>query len=159
MNELKPIPSFPGYSITRGGRIWSERSNRWMSTHISGHLGGREITGLRQGGHQRIVAIHRLLLETFVGPCPEGMECRHLDGNRLNNSLENLCWDTHFRNNQDKVLHGTAGRGGRKRKLTDQQVAEVRRQLRGGVRQRRLAARFGVSQMAISNINTHKVGI
>jgi hypothetical protein len=36
--------------------------------------------------------IHRIVLKIFVGPCPSGMECRHLDGNRENNRLDNLRW-------------------------------------------------------------------
>ena len=52
--------------------------------------------------------VHRLMLEAFVGPCPEGMESRHLDGNAENNRLDNLCWDTHDENMKDKIRHGTS---------------------------------------------------
>jgi hypothetical protein len=52
-------------------------------------------------------AVHRLVLEAFVGPCPEGMECRHLDGTRTNNHLSNLRWGTSSENNQDILDHGT----------------------------------------------------
>lgn len=38
--------------------------------------------------------VHRLVLEAFVGECPEGMECDHIDRNRSNNRLENLHWTT-----------------------------------------------------------------
>jgi hypothetical protein len=37
---------------------------------------------------------HRLVLETFVGPNPSGLECDHIDRNRKNNFLENLRWVT-----------------------------------------------------------------
>ena len=56
------------------------------------------------GPRQRFV--HRVVLEAFVGPRPEGMECRHLDGNPLNNRLENLCWGTPSENAWDRVHHG-----------------------------------------------------
>ena len=40
-------------------------------------------------------AVHRLVLEAFVGPCPEGMCCRHFpDRDPSNNKLENLSWGT-----------------------------------------------------------------
>lgn len=53
------------------------------------------------------MAVHRLVLLAFVGPCPEEMECCHNDGNASNNRLENLRWDTHRNNSQDRRLHGT----------------------------------------------------
>src|SRR5688572_6260712 len=58
------------------------------------------------GGAQRL--IHHLVLEAFVGPCPEGMECRHVDGSPPNNRLDNLSWGTHVENEADKRRHGTA---------------------------------------------------
>lgn len=39
--------------------------------------------------------IHHLVLETFVGPRPAGMEGEHLDDNRGHNYLSNLQWSTH----------------------------------------------------------------
>lgn len=51
--------------------------------------------------------IHRLVLTAFVGPCPDGMEGCHNDGDRSNNNLENLRWDTRSENNHDAVEHRT----------------------------------------------------
>lgn len=53
-------------------------------------------------------SIHRLVLEAFVGPCPEGCEAAHLNGLRGDNRAENLAWKTPTLNYQDKVAHGTA---------------------------------------------------
>jgi hypothetical protein len=36
--------------------------------------------------------VHRLVLETFVGPCPEGYECDHWNRDRSDNRLVNLHW-------------------------------------------------------------------
>ncbi len=35
-------------------------------------------------------AVHRLVTESFYGPCPKGKECNHKDGNKQNNSTANL---------------------------------------------------------------------
>jgi len=51
--------------------------------------------------------VSRLVALTFHGPCPEGMECRHLDGDKLNNKPSNLAWGTRSENTYDKVRHGT----------------------------------------------------
>jgi hypothetical protein len=42
--------------------------------------------------------VHRLVLETFVGPCPEGKECNHKDGVKSNPRLINLEWATSSQN-------------------------------------------------------------
>lgn len=54
--------------------------------------------------HERV---HRLVLEAFIGPCPDGMVGCHTDGDPLNNRLDNLRWDTPSNNNRDKRAHGT----------------------------------------------------
>lgn len=49
--------------------------------------------------------IHTLVLEAFVGPCPEGLECRHLDGDAGNNRLTNLRWGSRMENQKDRRFH------------------------------------------------------
>jgi len=41
--------------------------------------------------------VHRLVLLAFMGPCPKGMRCRHLNGVRNDNRLVNLCWNRKWR--------------------------------------------------------------
>ncbi|WP_405506891.1 NUMOD4 motif-containing HNH endonuclease [Streptomyces cyaneofuscatus] len=66
-----------------------------------------------QGGYVAVVmlkkrrAVHRLVLEVFVGLRPHGMVCRHLDGNKTNNRLDNLKWGTYAENLADMKAHGT----------------------------------------------------
>jgi len=102
--------------------------------------------------------VHRLVLEAFVGPCPEGMQCRHLDGDKTNNSLSNLKWGTPSENNSDKVLHGTDDRGDKhvNRKLSSRRVGKIRDMLKMGTNQGLIADIFGVSPTMISFIKTGK---
>lgn len=53
--------------------------------------------------------IHRLVLETFVGPRPDNMETRHGPKGNLDNTLGNLCWGTKSENRQDCKRDGTDG--------------------------------------------------
>lgn len=46
-------------------------------------------------------------MEAFVGPCPEGMEVCHNNGDCTDNRLENLRYDTKSANMLDRVRHGT----------------------------------------------------
>jgi hypothetical protein len=63
-----------------------------------------------KSGRQQNYYVHRLVLETFVGRCPPGMEACHNDGNPLNSKLENLRWDTRESNMADMNRHGTNNR-------------------------------------------------
>lgn len=67
--------------------------------HLAVHLG---VDGIKYNVH-----VARLVLEAFIGPCPDGMEACHSNGNASDNCVGNLRWDTHYNNNQDRVLHGT----------------------------------------------------
>ncbi len=60
-----------------------------------------------EGKRYQTFRVHRLILETFVGPCPEGMECRHLDGNPANNCLNNIAWGTREQNIEDNRKNGS----------------------------------------------------
>lgn len=46
--------------------------------------------------------VHRLMLEAFVGPCPDGQEACHWDDVADHNVLENLRWDTRPNNIADR---------------------------------------------------------
>jgi hypothetical protein len=50
--------------------------------------------------------VHPLVAAAFIGPRPDGMEIRHLDGERFNNAAVNLCYGTPSENARDRVNHG-----------------------------------------------------
>lgn len=104
--EWREVPGFPGYEVSDQGQVRSFR--RYVVPRllkpgetIWGHL---LVVLQRDGGHTR--HIHRLVLESFVGLRPPGMETRHLDGNPKNNRLTNLRWGTRSENSLDRVRHG-----------------------------------------------------
>lgn len=53
------------------------------------------------------VKVHHLVLAAFVGPRPQGLLTRHLDGDPANNRLANLTYGTKSENAYDSVAHGT----------------------------------------------------
>jgi hypothetical protein len=55
-------------------------------------------------GKQRPVG--QLVLETFVGPRPPGLEMCHRDDDPWHNALPNLYWGTRSENRQDLVRNG-----------------------------------------------------
>lgn len=86
----------------------SGRTCRWQGKMlIPGKTGDRFTVALCNEQGIRSHYVHELVLTAFVGPCPEGMEGCHNNGNGLFNSLTNLRWDTRSENTFDRVRHGT----------------------------------------------------
>jgi hypothetical protein len=78
-----------------------------LSSVNSGHL--RVRLKPSSSGRSKFPAVHRLVLEAFVGPCPEGKEARHFpDRDPRNNRLDNLSWATRTTNQRDRDFHGTS---------------------------------------------------
>lgn len=106
------------------------------------------------------VYLHRLVLEAFVGPCPDDMEARHFpDGDPANNHLDNLSWATHAENIADRKTHGTSPDGERSwtAKLTDDDVRRIKRRLAAGEGQRSIARDFPVGRSLVQAIKSGKV--
>lgn len=121
--EWRPVVGYEGiYAVSSFGRV---RSLERLIPHAAG--GQRRIketllkcgisptTGYRyarmrdaaSGRKSRLESVHRLVLMAFIGPCPPGMEGCHNDGDKLNNHVDNLRWDTQRANNIDTVNHGS----------------------------------------------------
>lgn len=115
----KPIPGYEGlYEVSDLGRVKSLakalHSSRWggvrkwpekvlkANANGSGHLYVR----LWKDKRQTKSYVHRLVLEAFVGPCPEGMEALHHDDDPTNNILGNIRWGTRSENMTDMVRNG-----------------------------------------------------
>lgn len=96
------VPSWPQFEVTPTGVIRRASTRRLLKpmAHMRGHLYIVPVRAKR-------LYLHRAVLEAFVGPCPDGYECRHLDGNPTNNRVENLVWGTPSENMQDRWRHGT----------------------------------------------------
>lgn len=167
MRYLKAIPNFPNYCITKDGKVWSKpksgtgwsKNGRWLKP-------GNDTDGYLQinlfNDEKRFTRkIHRLILETYVGPCPIGMECRHLDGNCQNNFLSNLKWGTGSENSYDAVRHGTApgfinkGEGHGMAKLTEKDVRMIIYMWKTKLfTQREIAEQYNISNGTVSNVIT-----
>ena len=66
----------------------------------------------RRGERQKTYKVCCLVLLTFSGPKPMGMECRHFpDRDVLNSRIDNLSWASHLTNIRDRIVHGTESRG------------------------------------------------
>lgn len=109
-------------------------------------------------GKQKHKRIHNLVLEAFVGPCPPGMEGCHENGNKLDNRLSNLRWDTPQSNIEDKERHGSIINGEKinTAKLNKYDVISIMNDWNNGVPIKEIAKKHPVKEKQIRNVVTGK---
>lgn len=163
----RPIPRFEGrYEASNLGRL--RNLDRIVHKRIHGVISeqfykGRIIGGKAQSDGYCLAtlggkkggrwAIHRMVLEAFVGDCPAGMEGCHGDGKPSNNALYNLRWDTHFANNQDRKRHGNyaVGESHPMSKITEEKARLIAADER---KTRDIVAAYGVSKNMVYRIKS-----
>ena len=101
---------------------------------------------------------HQMVLETYRGPCPPGMEACHRDDVQAHNHLRNLRWDTKRANAKDRSRNGigvgvTHGRC----RLTEAQVYEIRRRADAGESATQLGKDFGIGQSHAHHIGSRRL--
>lgn len=98
--EWRTIPGWPDYQVSDAGRFARTQNGVRVVRKLTRK--GYKIVSLYRGPLDRIqVGLHTLVMLAFVGPCPEGMEVCHNDGNPENNALSNLRYDTRSANVTD----------------------------------------------------------
>lgn len=155
METWKDVVGYEGlYEVSDHGRVRSIKTG-CIKTYTENKLHKRPFLGLWKSNKIKIFKPHTLILTTFVGPRPQGMECCHNDGNPWNNHLSNLRWDTPRNNQLDRIKHGTSNRGERcaAAKLTEAQVRAILVDTR---LQQVIADEYGVRQNTISRIKSGK---
>lgn len=154
--EWAVIPSQPKYSVSSNGLVRFDAKETIRMPQLS-TAGYAYITfASSPTGKPVFWPVHKLVMEAFGGPRPEGAQVCHADGNRLNNRLSNLRYGTAKDNAADRDWHGMTCRGVRNgnAKIKDQEAIDAirRRYAEGGVTQYELADEFQVSQAQINNI-------
>ena len=90
MEYFKFIDGYPHLLISTKGRVVSVLHDREIKSHIS-NRGYLRVT-LCLNKKLKNYHVHRLVAEAFI-PNPNGYDTvDHIDGNKLNNNVENLQW-------------------------------------------------------------------
>lgn len=105
MEEWRPLvyrgEVIEKFLISSTGEIRNKNTNRIIKQYTA-HNGYRTVaTTLGHTDDKLTLRVHRAVAETFIpNPCNLPM-VNHLDGNKINNSVDNLEWCT----NKDNVIH------------------------------------------------------
>lgn len=118
MEIWKDIPDYEGiYQASTFGNIRTVEGKttcdkrhgvrHWKSRILKGrgdcYNTGKRV-GLWKNGQGKDFLVARLVATTFLGNPPEGFTVNHIDGNRMNNRIENLEWLSIG----DNIRHGFA---------------------------------------------------
>lgn len=104
VSDRGAIRSLP--RVTRGGFSGTRRLKGKILSPVrasSGHLA----IMLKDGDRVFRAGIHRIVMLAFVGPCPDGMEVCHNNGEPTDNRLSNLRYGSRSENIYDMVEHGS----------------------------------------------------
>ena len=117
------IKQFPNYQISDHGTVRRIDTHKELAQNTKRGKHPYKRVHLSHKGVTKYVLVHRLVLEAFVGPCPDGMQTLHADDDPANNCLSNLSWGTPKRNHETIDRNGEAnGRA----KLTKADVLAIR---------------------------------
>lgn len=166
MEEWKDIPGYEGkYQASTDGRIRgvdrvqtiTDTRGRTYQRTVKGVVlkdcpgtNGYRYVGLRRtnkSDNATFEAVHIMVAATFLGKRPQGLYVCHKDGDKTNNAVENLRYDTGRENMLDIYRCG-----GKCAKLSVDDVREIKERLETGESRRSIANRFGVSYQSIYNI-------
>ena len=161
MTEVwKDIPGFEGqYQASSFGRIRSvDHPVRVVSHGVEATrvIKGRILRPAKQDtGHLTVVLgrangsiqVHAAVALAFIGPRPAGMDVCHNDGDPTNNRLDNLRYDTRTDNILDVYRAG-----GKWRKLSLEDIREIKNLMDCGAIGAEVARQYGVSPATVSKI-------
>lgn len=160
-NEIwKDVPNYEGYYMASNfGRLVSlvgwdghrhvERKriiNGWIQKADSNGTYKRRIVTLTKEGIKEELKVHRIIALTFISNAEGKPNINHIDGNPLNNHVENLEWCTQKENNKHAVEMGL------RRIEAYENTDEVIRLYKKGMSVREIAEKHSASNLTINRI-------
>lgn len=100
MEIWKSVVGYEGlYEVSNMGRVKSLPRPRCQGRILKPHINkGYEYVHLCKNGKPYYAKIHRIVADAFLDAVPNKIHVNHIDGNKLNNSVENLEWCTSSEN-------------------------------------------------------------
>lgn len=109
---MKEIPNFDGYFATHDGRIWSSKTNKFLSKNTKSK-GYSKLNLYDKDGNVKNVRVCRMIWQAFNGLIPNGYEINHKNCIRDDDSIDNLELVTH----RENLLYGNGVEKRRKKQI------------------------------------------
>ena len=110
--QWRPIADWPNYEVSDQGQVRSLPRERTRGGILRPYPNSGQYlaVALSRGPEVKRFRIHKLVAETFIGPCPPGQEVRHLNDVKHDNRLVNLAYGTRKENKADEKRNGVRSR-------------------------------------------------
>jgi hypothetical protein len=95
---IKPIKGQPSYYVTNEGEVLSTKKGDCRVLSPGKDSGGYYTVSLCQKGKGKTHRLHRLLAESFIANPESKGDVNHMDGDKSNNDISNLEWNTRKEN-------------------------------------------------------------
>ena len=169
----KDIPGYEGfYQVSNMGQVRSVTHSITMKNGVNRTIYSK-ILVLHPGGNNEYLQaylhkdnkvtnflVHRLVANAFIASIPSGYEVNHKNGNKTDNRVQNLEIVTHQENithSMNNSLFRALGEDHYASKLTNAQASEIRDiYSKGGISQKKLGLKYGVTQKVIFSIVNNK---
>lgn len=148
---MKPIVGFDGYLVTEDGRVFSNKSNRFLSPSLNEN--GYLYVSLWQENKQHSFTVHRLVAQAYIPNPDDKPYVNHIDADRTNAHVSNLEWVT----GSENTLHAYAlGNLSQKRHFSKAEVHWLLQRFLAGESITKLAdtMKVGLSRLSI-NLRRH----
>lgn len=102
---MKPIKNYENYLIDENGNVYNSITKKELKGSVGEN--GYRYYRLSKNNKKKMFYAHRLVAETFLENLENLPVVNHIDGNKLNNNVNNLEWTTysentfHWRNNNN----------------------------------------------------------
>lgn len=141
---FKDIPGVPGYQVSNMGRVKNPAGLQKLHDDGNGYARFHTPAGP--------IRVHRAMAMAFFPGRWEGYHVNHIDGNKQNNTLENLEWVTQGENNRHAYRTGlNPGRG----RFTPSEIQEIQSMAKEKTI-REIAAIFQASTATIHSVIHNK---
>ena len=167
---MKQINEYPNYSVTADGRVISTgriagRSGKGFSTihqelSIMHNQSGYCMVNLTKDRKSKTRYVHRLVAEAYLENPDNLPQVNHIDGNKDNNSVDNLEWCSSSHNNQHALdtglREGQKGETNSQAKITEREIHEIIHMMLQGFANVEIASSFNLHDRYVSLIRGKK---
>lgn len=139
---------FRHYWVTWDGRVFSDITATYLVGNMSfdGYL---RVLLKRDSGGYITIGVHRLVAMAYIPNPYSKPEVNHIDGNKLNNRVDNLEWVDGWENVEHALKNGL-----RKSVLNDQTIHEICRRLERGDMVKSICEELGVAKHNVLGIKS-----
>lgn len=160
VNNVGEVRSLDRTTTFSNGRVKSFKGQN-LSLSVAG--AGYLMAQLSYNGEKKKQYVHRLVAKAFIKNDSNKPEINHKDGNKLNNSVENLEWCTSSENKKHAYKNGLRsvvdvnGEKNGRSKLKEKEIIEIREKHKQGFSYESIGKVYGVHKATIGKIVRRKL--